>query len=242
MKLKKIVSLAMSGVLAVSMLTACGDNISEQPTQPEEPDTTPATGYSATFEKRLSDRGDANISMSDSADLNAALKFAMDFVSDSKIASDYDDNWKDMAVFVSATQKGITTGKDLHQAAIELVKKADTDRESLDKAEAGDVLDVLNPNEEDGKKLYKKDNLDVVLLYAVDGGLSTDAAVMEVADKLNKEMEDLVRSYNTAGSVNTTVENVYTYTGSVSADTITLDANHGKSMTFVAVEIVRKLA
>ena len=237
MKLKKFASLLLAGVMAVSMLTACGDNISEQPTQPEEPDTTPATGYSATFEKRLSDRGDANISMSDSANLNAALKFAMDFVSDSKIAIDYDKNWKDMVTFVSATK---AQGTDLHQAAIELVKKADTDRESLDKTTAGDVLDVLNPNENKGD--YDKDNRDVVLLYVVDGGLSTDAAVMEVADALDVEMKNLVRSYNTATSVGETIENVYTYTGSVSADTITLDANHGKSMTFVAVEIVRKLA
>ena len=177
--------------------------------------------------------------MCDSSDLNAALKFAMDFVSDSKIASDYDQNWKDMVAFVSATD---TEKTDLHQAAIELVKKADTDRESLNKTSAGEVLDVLNPNEKNGKDLCKKDNLDVVLLYAVDGGLSTDAAVMEVADTLNKEIEYLVRSYSTDGSVGETVENVYTYTGSVSADTITLDANHGKSMTFVAVEIVRELA
>ena len=240
MKLKKIASLMLAGVMAVSMLTACGDaNTTDDTQKPEEPDTTPATGYSATFEGRLSDRGDANISMSDSSDLNAALKFAMDFVSDSKIASDYDQNWKDMVAFVSATD---TEKTDLHQAAIELVKKADTDRESLNKTSAGEVLDVLNPNEKNGKDLCKKDNLDVVLLYAVDGGLSTDAAVMEVADTLNKEIEYLVRSYSTDGSVGETVENVYTYTGSVSADTITLDANHGKSMTFVAVEIVRKLA
>ena len=239
MKLKKIASLALAGVMAVSMLTACNGSTTDDTQKPEEPDTTPATGYSATFEGRLSDRGDANISMSDSSDLNAALKFAMDFVSDSKIASDYDQNWKDMVAFVSATD---TEKTDLHQAAIELVKKADTDRESLNKTSAGEVLDVLNPNEKNGKDLYKKDNLDVVLLYAVDGGLSTDAAVMEVADTLNKEIEDLVRSYSTAGSVGETVENVYTYTGSVSADTITLDANHGKSMTFVAVEIVRELA
>src|SRR5699024_5212914 len=106
--------------------------------------------------------------------------------------------------------------------------------------DVAEIFNVLNPN--DNKTDYKKENLDVVMLYVVDGGLRTDAAVMEVADKLNNEIEALVRSYNTDGTDNSTVENVYTYTGSVSADTITLDADHGKSMTFVAVEIVRKLA
>ena len=235
MKLKKIVSLAMSGVLAVSMLTACGDNISEQPPVDNGNDTTPATGYSATFEGRLSDRGDANISMSDNDALNNALKAAMDFASDSHIAKDYDIDYNHKVNFV----EGKVNGTDLNQVAAELIKAADTDKESMNK-DVAEIFDVLNPN--DNKGDYEKDNRDVVLLYVVDGGLSTDAAVMEVADALDVEMKNLVRSYNTATSVGETIENVYTYTGSVSADTITLDANHGKSMTFVAVEIVRKLA
>ena len=235
MKLKKIASLMLAGVMAVSMLTACGDNISEQPPVDNGNDTTPATGYSATFEGRLSDRGDANISMSDNDALNNALKAAMDFASDSHIAFDYGINYNHKVNFV----EGKANGTDLNQVAAELIKAADTDKASMEK-DVAEIFNVLNPN--DNKDDYKKDNLDVVMLYVVDGGLSTDAAVMEVADELNKEMEDLVRSYNTKGTNNSTVENVYTYTGSVSADTITLDADHGKSMTFVAVEIVRKLA
>ena len=235
MKLKKIASLALAGIMAVSMLTACGDNISEQPPVDNGNDTTPATGYSATFEGRLSDRGDANISMSDNDALNNALKAAMDFASDSHIAFDYGINYNHKVNFV----EGKANGTDLNQVAAELIKAADTDKESMEK-DVAEIFNVLNPN--DNKDDYKKDNLDVVMLYVVDGGLSTDAAVMEVADELNKEMEDLVRSYNTKGTNNSTVENVYTYTGSVSADTISLDADHGKSMTFVAVEIVRKLA
>ena len=235
MKLKKIASLALAGIMAVSMLTACGDNISEQPPVDNGNDTTPATGYSATFEGRLSDRGDANISMSDNDALNNALKAAMDFASDSHIAFDYGINYNHKVNFV----EGKANGTDLNQVAAELIKAADTDKESMEK-DVAEIFNVLNPN--DNKDDYKKDNLDVVMLYVVDGGLSTDAAVMEVADELNKEMEDLVRSYNTKGTNNSTVENVYTYTGSVSADTITLDADHGKSVTFVAVEIVRALA
>ena len=39
MKRKKIASLALAGVMSVSMLTACGSTVSEQPTQPEQPTT-----------------------------------------------------------------------------------------------------------------------------------------------------------------------------------------------------------
>ena len=93
--------------------------------------------------------------------------------------------------------------------------------------DVAEIFNVLNPN--DNKDDYKKDNLDVVMLYVVDGGLSTDAAVMEVADELNKEMEGPGSELTTPrGTNNSTGENVYTYTGSVSADTITLDADHGQ--------------
>ena len=234
MKLKKIASLALAGVMAVSMLTACGGNTIDDTQKPEEPDVTPAAGYSATFEGRLSALAASNIDMSDSADLNAALKAAMDFASDSKIAWDYNWNNKDTVAFVQSV-----AGNDLNQVAIELISKADTNKESMGKTSATTTLDVLNP-------LSKavgvgKDNVDVVMLYVVDGGLSTDAAVMEVADKVNSDIEKLVKSYNTATTDASTHEVDYHYTGSVSADTITLDANHGKSMTFVAVEVVRHL-
>ena len=53
MKLKKIASLMLAGVMAVSMLTAC-NTASEQPQDPTTPPTTtPATGKSAVFEAAL---------------------------------------------------------------------------------------------------------------------------------------------------------------------------------------------
>ena len=236
MKLKKIASLALAGVMAVSMLTACGEANNIDDTQkPTEPDVTPAAGYSATFEGRLSALAASNIDMSDSADLNAALKAAMDFASDSKIFQDYVGNKKDTVAFVPSTNKN-----DLGYVVKELINKADNNKESEDKKEVGEIFDVLNPNEKDSAA-FDKDDVDVVMLYVVDGGLSTDAAVKEVADEVKSEIEKLVKSYNTKTTDANTHEVDYHYTGSVSADTITLDANHGMSMTFVAVEVVRHL-
>ena len=235
MKLKKIASLMLAGVMAVSMLTACGGNTTDDTQKPEEPDVTPAAGYSATFEGRLSALAASNIDMSDSADLNAALKAAMDFASDSKIFQDYVANKKDTVTFVPSTNKN-----DLGYVVKELINKADNNKESDEKDKVGEIFDVLNPN---GNKdvAFDKDDVDVVMLYVVDGGLSTDAAVKEVAEAVNDEIEILVKSFNTATTDAATHEVDYNYTGSVSADTITLDANHGMSMTFVAVEVVRHL-
>ena len=71
MKLKKIASLALAGVMAISMLTACGGNtISEQPQQPQKP--TVETSEIATALNNQLFKGQADM---------------LSFTSDSKLAS-----------------------------------------------------------------------------------------------------------------------------------------------------------
>ena len=237
MKLKKIASLALAGVMAVSMLTACGEGNNIDDTQkPTEPDVTPAAGYSAIFEDRLSAKSDANISMSDSADLNNALKAALEFSSDAIIAGRYDDEMAQGKVYFVNHDSNTAIG----QISTELINKADADKESLLENTEVDTVKLLNPHMNNLTIPYGKDNADIVMLYVVTG-VNAKGAVMEVAESLDDDIDQLVRTYNSNGVVGTT-ETLYNYTGSVSAETITLDADHGKSMTFVAVEIVRELA
>ena len=62
MKLKKIASLALAGVMAVSMLAGCSTTSNEVPQDPTTPPTTtPVSGKSAVFEAQLSDLADALI-------------------------------------------------------------------------------------------------------------------------------------------------------------------------------------
>ena len=237
MKLKNFASLLLAGVMSVSMLTACGEGNNIDDTQkPTEPDVTPATGYSAIFEDRLSAKSDANISMSDRADLNNALKAALEFSSDAIIAGRYDDELAQGKVQFVKHNSGTAIG----QISTELINKADADKESLKKETEVDTVKLLNPYMNNNTIPYGKDNADIVMLYVVTG-VSAKGAVMEVAESLDDDIAELVRTYNSKGAVETT-ETLYNYTGSVSAETITLDADHGKSMTFVAVEIVRELA
>ena len=56
MKLKKIASLALAGIMAVSMLTACGEGTSNSGSSSSE-NTNPATGVSATFASYLKNGG-----------------------------------------------------------------------------------------------------------------------------------------------------------------------------------------
>ena len=79
MKLKKIASLMLAGVMAVSMLAGCSTTSNEVPQDPTTPPTTtPVSGKSAVFEAQLSDLADVKITMEDSADLQAALDAAVE--------------------------------------------------------------------------------------------------------------------------------------------------------------------
>ena len=72
MKLKKIVSLALAGILAVSMLTACGDKGSSSSEGETE---VVATGYSAMLAKELKETAAKSyVTFQDNAEDEAALK------------------------------------------------------------------------------------------------------------------------------------------------------------------------
>ena len=78
MKLKKLMALALSGVLAVSMFAGCAKgNVKPEPTpDPEEPT---ATGYSAMLDEKVDDKNDY-VTFADNADDEAALEYALNSV------------------------------------------------------------------------------------------------------------------------------------------------------------------
>ena len=243
MKLKKIASLALAGVMAVSMLTACGEgNTIDDNKTPNEPDTTPVAGYSDVFDARLGASISPKIDMADSTELNAALQAAMKFASDVSVDWAYDNTMNAGKVKFISPRDGDTSIK---QVAVELINAADNHKESLVSFDERGCVKLLNPGfgfQVNAIKpiAYDEQNADIVMLF-VASGLDANAAVNEVADMLKDDINELVGYYNLKGSDGNTMETEYDYSGSVSADTITLDADHGKSMTFVAVEIVREI-
>ena len=243
MKLKKIASLALAGVMAVSMLTACGEgNTIDDNKTPNEPDTTPVAGYSDVFDARLGASISPKIDMADSDNLNAALQAAMKFASDVSVDWAYDNTLNAGKVMFVSPRGGNTSVK---QVAVELINAADNHKESLVSHNARNSVKLLNPDFSFKDTsiepiAYDEQNADIVMLF-VASGLDANAAVNEVADMLKDDINGLVGYYNHAGTHGGTMETEYDYSGSVSADTITLDADHGKSMTFVAVEIVREI-
>src|SRR5699024_8530473 len=84
MKLKKIVSLALAGIMAVSMLTACGEGDSNSTVTPPVDNTTP-TGLSAQLGAEASDLTNSKVTFADSTALNNALKHAVGNIGDRSI-------------------------------------------------------------------------------------------------------------------------------------------------------------
>ena len=224
MKLKKIVSLALAGIMAVSMLTACGEGASSsQPTQPEKPTT---TSYSSVFAAALEGKAavSGKITMKDDATLTADLNTAIEKLTAATIVDVYGDVRGNYDRIVLNFAKAANY-KDLRAIA------DDMDGLGVDVA-FGKGKNMLGDFDEKNKPWEDKT---VTILYAVDSTLTAEAAVKEVAEDLNDEIGGLV--INNMGATNDTMH--YSYTGSVSVATKTLSDNHGMGMHIVAVEITR---
>ena len=250
MKLKKIASLALAGIMAVSMLTAC-NTTSEQPQDPTTPPTTtPATGKSAVFEAALSDLADVKISMSDSADLQAALDTAaqnvgsatiIDFTNAIRTAqagfygvrtvANFDE---DGNVYVADVNNGAAMGWGLTtnvRAGDLSVTAADMNALSVRNA----FVNLVPAHKEVASET-------VTMLFAVDGMIGEDAAVRQVATVLDQEIgalqiDDDMNSTTGNWGDHTTLH--YEYTGSVSITNRALADNHGMSLNIIAVQITR---
>ena len=229
MKLKKIASLLLAGVMAVSMLTACGDNTVNDPEKPNQPvEPTPA-GYSSVLGDALVAQNVVNrkVHMQDSNDLNAALKTAMEFAGEDVVSDIYDDTFADMPRYIIPNDFGA-----IQLVASKLVDVMDSvnNNGDLDSWWAIDNLYATPAN-------YDKD-LNVTMLYVVNDGVSVNAALEYIAAEISDAVEELDINYdNNWNDFKAEVE--YDYTGSVSADSVKLDANHGKGLTFIAVQITR---
>ena len=233
MKLKKIISLAAAALMAVSMLTACGEGNSSSTVTPPVEDNTPATGYSSQLGEELVDKNNntRKLAMSDSTALNSALQSALKYAADRDIAWRYDANLNATVSFVTPVAANTNATRLVADRLVDIVGG-----ETTNNATSATTIAQLNPN---NNTADAEEDMSVALLYVVDGGVSIDAAIERIAEDINDNVAAMVNTYNMSGTSGETHEVSYKYTGSVSADTITVDADHGKSMTFIAVQINR---
>ena len=228
MKLKKIASLALAGVMAVSMLAGCSGKTNTNEVPEDNTNTTPAVTYSSTFGGALKDQAavDGKITMVDNADLTADLNKAIEKLSAATIMrfyGDVDNNY--------VQRTAVNLEKNTYEAADLNAIVADMEAVS-DDAAFSSVKNMLGDFAEANKPWEDKT---VTMLFAVDSAVSANAAVAEVASALNENIGDL--AINNVGNTNDQMH--YSYTGSVSVATKTLSENHGMGMHIVAVQITR---
>ena len=241
MKLKKIASLALAGIMAVSMLTACGEGDSNSTVTPPVDNTT-STGLSAQLGAQASDLTNSKVTFADSTALNNALKHAVGNIGDRSIDEAFNRNIN------AVTYLGNMRRWDAVRAAVGVLEDdMDVDVDMATTVNIGGVVvdgvratvDGLNPNDAQ----YDDNNYNTVMLFAVDSGVLMTNIIEQLSNQIDDDMDDLVTSFNVNDKNNNNQHEVsYHYTCSVASTSKTfVDADTTFGVTFVAVEINRVL-
>ena len=256
MKLKKIASLVLAGVMAMSMLAGCAEtNANSTPnTDDGNINVTPAAGKSSVFASALAknenwgDVASLKINMKDDADLQSALDAAAqnvgtatiaDFtyalraagiaVSGVRVVANFEDNGD---VWTAVVNNGIAQWITTNARAGDLsVVAADMNAVSV-----SDAFQALIP----GRKEAATET--VTMLFAVDGFIGVDAAVAQVADVIAWEISELKIDDDNSADIAFGPDAThlhYEYNGAVSVTNRTLPDNHGMGLNIIAVQITR---
>ena len=250
MKLKKIASLMLAGIMAVSMFAGCAEtNANSTPTPTPTP--TPVSGASSVFAAELNPLASVKITMADDNNLQTALNAAagnigsatiIDFTNAIRAAggvrtiANFDANNNVYIADVNAGDAIVSPfpGWDLVTSvpAGDLGVVAD-DMNALD---ADTAFQNLIPSfQEVGTET-------VTMLFAVDGVVSQAAAVRQVAKVLDSSIGALRIDDDTSAEVTGGVDATtlhYSYNGSVAVTNRGLADNHGMNLNIIAVQITR---
>ena len=223
MKLKKIASLMLAGVMAVSMLAGCS-TASVKPEEPTDPEQPTATGYSVEMAENLSDAAKKDyIDFKDNADDLAALKDALGNMSWTTTAGN-------TALPKVATPVVDWIGADTTLMVNDFVDALDIKNTSMDYASMwNDLTSFYNLNDAETVKYG--------LVYVIDGTVDVNKALKQIAGSVESLLENLP-NVNTDTNV---ARYTYDYTVSVSVANKALDVIdwYNGSANFIAVTVTR---
>ena len=236
MKLKKIASLMLAGVMAVSMLTACGSNtINDGAEDDGNGEGTTTSGYSAKLESYLSDevKDMENVTFQDNAANATALESAVKNISANGVVN----TAKDHAVPASISG----WNKNGYEAMIAELKKAyDIQDDDLDQDDM-DLLWAVN------SQYMANRSLNDAVVYAVTGSVDLEKSLKDIADRLNSYFEALpaqgkVDNSVTAGNPALVYDYDYTISVSVVNKPVTVFTEYDGSVNYIAVTVSRTIA
>lgn len=193
MKLKKIASLALAGVMAVSMLAGCstasngGNNGGEGEGEGEG---TVVSGYSSVLGEALKNvdciKDKDYITFQDNAADEAALQTAVDAV-EAEALEDYATTWGANLITGDNGDFYGDTSKRMEKIFVNGAKISDNDLKSGDIAMAWYAGYNNGPN--DHSKFINTSAKDGVL-YVVNGAVTVEQAVKMVAEKIEGQLKD----------------------------------------------------
>ena len=231
MKLKKVVSLALAGVMAVSMLAGCGTNKKDGPTQDDNGAV--KAGYSAEFGKIVDLKDMDYVTFQDSTVDQEALKAA--------VAS-----CTDVQLYAALVSGNLTTPSPLKGAmwvARELGLRCTSvfaDEADLDynfaKTNGKVYVSNLAGHFSDIKNSDMTNTVKAGAIAVVDGTMDTNSVLAMVEDLLNNNLANLPESGKQGGI---TVDYKYVVSVSLVSRTTTMSDAVKADMDFVAVTVTR---
>ena len=247
MKLKKIASLMLAGVMAVSMLAGCEGNTTPDPDQPETPVVT--NGVSADVKARIA-ANDVDIpeyvTFADDTDLDEALTYAVQYAGVKEVADGYINVVHQLVPVINRN-----INNELAEAVSDYTGVNADDFDRIDTIGNNETLVKL---EENAGQAMKLDDGVAVAAYVVSGEIEDMARNEMIAKAIQDEIEEYQRviTDNALRYGNHFVGGNFKYSYEVSVSVCEADANsviwgsaHGfegvenPNVTFVAVQVVR---
>ena len=258
MKLKKIASLALAGIMAVSMLTAC-DTTSNTPEGPNGGDdviTTPVNDMTSAFQSGLSSKAERKVNMSYSSDLQDDLAFAagevgyatiLDFCTAIRTAgtiggsgvrtvANFDQDGNVYVANVNNNQWAVWTPWTGNMTTNNFAGDLSVAAADMSALNVADAFNTLIPS------YNEVEDETVTMLFAVDDTIGEANAVKKVGKLVNNWIENLRIDDDNSQEVVRPGDDAttfhYVYNGSVAIENKSIDS-HDMGVNLIAVEITR---
>ena len=243
MKLKKIASLMLAGVMAASMLAGC-NTTSNQPQNPNNPVQPGTNGLSNEVADLIGEKVPEYVTFKDDTKLDDALKFAVEFAGVNDILPRYmhDNSLEDVdneiyERLAKAVGDDIADGVEYDNIGNEdiLQKAEEADSYQLETVVASDVTAVSSTIGENAVKTQIAERLDDVVAAYKYSTKHSNAADSGAGD-FNFEYTVSVSTYTK--TIDGVGEGSWGFNGNIS-DLGHADSAANPGVTFVAIQVVR---
>ena len=220
MKLKKIASLMLAGIMAVSMLAACGEGKGNSNSGSSSSESTGASGYSAMLGEKAADMLKANdldekFTFTDDNDDQKALKEA---ILSNTVEQNIDNAVKGVNI------KGAWESGEAGAVAVDVAFRNKVSAGKFDIAD----LDTVG---------FSMNDTTFANVWVANGSVDMDSVMDYIYDDVESYLKgaDTTYAWVDVGDVN------YTYDISVSVENVALkyDTTKSGSVNFIAVTVVR---